>query len=411
MKKKDKITIFIFWCALIFSVTGLRLIWSIESVSRMISIAMFFSLTGLVIFSLFKRKYLPLVWGVQIIPGLLIVIGISMNVLINALMHFEINPIIGSVIPWLMYTLMPFLEAENRVDSRKMWEHFYLFMLIINFLGVLEYFFIFEGAYTPRVIDTAYGEFYAGYISLFHKLDDGMLHYRYYSAFLEPGTLAMYLLPAIIFALINRKYIGLIIFCYAMYLTDSLGGLIGLFIILIISPFILIPDEWKGCKILVLISTFCFAVLMTAIIGTTIGEKYEDKQKSAEIRESQAVDIIDTWPLLILDSPFGIELKSTTEDFKKNNMYIGSNFTPSIYLQFGGVIALLGYVVVLAVSFVSSMCLFFKSDLEKHDRLVLSTVIVMFPFIVQRGTIWETSLFALLLSTVLIRIFQSIIKS
>jgi len=378
------------------------------NLSRYVNVVLLFILVLLTCFVLIKKKYPAVIWYVQIIPGVLIACGITLNVAINALTYFEFSPIIASINPWLLYILIPFLIRENSINSEKLWRQFYLFMLIINILGILEYIFVFLGSYPLRVINTVYGEFYAGYFSIFHKLQDDTPHYRYYSGFLEPGTLAMYLLPAMIYALLHKRYIGLLIFCVAMYLTDSLGGIISSILIVVISPFILASGRSKNRKFFILVGSVCLALFAAVIMGSSLGSKYEHKGESTEIRLSQSTQIIDSWTILLLESPLGIKLETSTEDFEKNKLYVGSNFTPSIYLQFGGVIALIGYVGVLLVSFLFSMLLFLKNSLKIEERLVLSSIIVTLPFIVQRTTIWEHSLFALLFSTVLIGLLKSV---
>ena len=73
--------------------------------------------------------------------------------------------------------------------------------------------------------------FYTGLTNIFYVLKNGEIHLRYYGAFIEPGTTAMMILPALIYSLVKRNYIYSITYVFAIFITRGLGGIISLAII------------------------------------------------------------------------------------------------------------------------------------------------------------------------------------
>ena len=259
------------------------------------------------------------------------------------------------------------------------------------------------GFQTYVILITPYNTYLAGHFSFLHMLENGAPHYRYYSGFFEPGSLALLLVPSIIYAFLYKNIFGLLIFLIAMYLTDSLGGFIAIAMILMLLPVIFKTNKGKwvyGVSIIIVI-------LIMVSFSSSFLNAYESKGNSASVRKDDLYKAIVNLPTVLLEAPLGIKLEISTEDYKKNKNYAGSNFTPGIYLWSGGILALSGYIVILLVSIFLSHYLFFKNNLNVEQRLVLSSILIIFPFIFQRTTIFESSLFALLFSPTLIRLLQS----
>jgi len=404
--KNSRTVISLFWLTLVFQTTVLKYVWLLDSISRWVNLLILLTLVGLALNFLPRVRVNKFVWFWCLFPSLLIIIGFSANIGFNSLSNLGVMSLYGLTIPWFICILVPYLLKKRDIDDRELWKAFYLFMLVSSFLAITEYFAIFFGLYPVRPLETPYGHFLAGFFSILHKLEDGAPYYRLYSCFLEPGTLAMFLLPAIIYAFVYKKKIGVAVFLIALFLTDSLGGAIGFLMVLLLLPYIL-ASKIKKNFVVISVSALILFSLLWAGFESKIHEAYVKKDSSAELREDNFLNTLKLLPFMLTEFPFGIKLETNTEDFKSNSNYLGSNFLPGFYLQIGGGIAFFGYLLILFISLITSMRLFYKSNLDIQEKVVLSSIIVMMPFVFQRTTVWESSLFAFLLLPTIVRALKS----
>lgn len=399
----------LFWFTILFQITGLKYIWSLESISRFVNLFVLVLLVLYAIKVISSAYYSKNMWYFYLIPGMLIFGGMILNISLNSLTNFKLITYFGLTLPWITYLIMPALVRKELINTKSLWKCFYYFMLWINIFGLLEYVLVHSGVESLRLLHTPFGEFLGGFFSLFFLYGDGTAGYRYYSCFMEPGTLAMFLLPAITYAFFNKKYIGLVIFLIAFFLTYSLGGTISLLMLIVIISFLLFNRKKKY-----LIFAFVVAIIISGLLwinfGNSVIEKYEGKNLSAKVREINITKAFTNFPIIALKNPIGLKLAENTKSFEKNKYYIGSNFSPGFYLQFGGVIALAGYIVCLFVSITISFRSLSRDDLSLEEKVVFSSLLVLVPFIVQRSTIWECSLFAFLFAPYIIRVIGNKVK-
>jgi hypothetical protein len=310
------------------------------------------------------------------------------------------------MIPWAAYLSAPSFLKNNVINSQALWRYYYNFLLYINILGLLEYGLFFYGYSIFSLKETPFGVFYVGNFSLVYLYDDGLLQLRYYSCFIEPGSLAMFLLPAIAYAFFNKKYVGLSILVLSLILTFSLGGIISLILLMVLVIFIVTGSNgfrlFKGFVIIVL-----SALIFLNFFSSDLKQSYEDKGHSATVREDNFYNSINYLPGLMIKYPFGLPLAEKTEDFEKNKDYIGTNFTPTTAFQIGGVIAFFGYVYILFISIVIALRSVLFYSLGKEQKIVFSSIIVLIPFIVQRATVWDSALYAFLFAPTIIIALQS----
>lgn len=134
---------------------------------------------------------------------------------------------------------------------------------------------------------------------------------------------------------------------------------------------------------------------------------YEKKQLSATVRVDNVMNTIINLPSMIVNNPTGFELTEGTSSASKNPYYYGSNFTPGHILQMGGISAFLGYSVILLVSLVVAFLRIIRKNLSLEEKVVFTSLIVFFPFIFQRTSIWDTAIFAFLFAPSIINFLQS----
>jgi hypothetical protein len=403
--KNSLLVLFLFAITLLFQVTGLKFIWSLENTARIINLLVLFLLIAYSGYNIGKGVYPKNVWTFYLLPGLIIFFGIFFNVTINVFSNFKLISYYGQTLPWLVYLIIPPLLKKRKINTRLLWRYYYYFLLIINILGILEYVLVSHGILSLRLLKTPYGVYLAGYFSILHMLSNGTAYFRYYSCFIEPGTLAMFLLPAISYAFFNKKYFGLLIFLISFYLTFSLGGIISLLMLVAIISFLLLNGK-KNNLLYTLFGFFIVTAILLFNFSGSIAEKYKKKDLSAKVREQNISSTITNLPVILMTNPMGLTLATDTESFEQNPLYVGSNFSPITYLEYGGAGAFLGYLLCLTVSFIIALKSIKRNDLSMEEKVVFSSILVLLPFIVQRTTIWESALFGLLFAPSILRVIE-----
>lgn len=391
----DNIGVLCFWVIILFQTTVLKYIWSIENISYLVNLLMllFFLLMGVV--SVFKFNFSSKVWWLYLLPCLFVLFFQNINIFRNVFYNYKLISYFGLTLPWATILVIPILMKLGTINLNKIWKHFYYFIVISIVISSIEYFLVLNGKYIPRMLEIPNGIFLSGRFTFFHMLQDGTAHERFYGCFSEPGDLAMYLLLAIAYAFFHKKYISLGIFLMALYFTQSLGGFIGLTLMIIIFPLFFKDTKSK-----------LYGIFIFAMIGLVVGvnlskyfsEKYEEKGGSRETREENFSKTLLNLPIATVTYPIGMELKETTSANEENKLYFGSNFTLGFAFVLGGIGAFLGYIFFMLVSLSIATKSFFCNNLSLIDKIVCSSLIVMVTFVVQRISVWDSALFGFLFS-------------
>jgi hypothetical protein len=402
MPINSKLVIFAFFATVLLQMTAYKFIWGIESLSRLFNIAFILICSVYALYVLTAIKFNASVLKFYIIPGLLVYVGFFINIFINVLSNVKVINQFGLLIPWAIYLLIPDLLKSNKLDVSSLWRYFNYFMLLTISLSLFEYFALFTGAITPRPIITSGGPFFSGYFSMLYALESGELHYRFYASFLEPGTLAMFLLPVIAYAFLHQKYLCLLVYLIAMYMTDSLGGLIGIFLLIPLLVYFKFRKYMLVAVILVLMTSF----FIGTVYKDDLIDKYENKNNSASVREDNIFNFINNLPRLFLEHPFGLPLSVSSEKAAENPIFYGSNVTIGNAFNLGGVLSFLGYIAVLFVSLWYGVVGLFRKRLSIDEQAVITSIFCLLPFIFQRSVIWDSSLFSLLFAPFLIEFLK-----
>lgn len=391
--KNSKILIFIFLGVVVFQLTLLRFIWSIENFSRVYNA---FTLLVSVLFAfhlILSKGFSKSIWRKFLIPGVLVFSGMSLNILISAMSNPKLLGQLGLTIPWALFMMMPYLVNKGKINVYSLWNLMYYVMLVLVILGLIDYYLIYISGMNAEVVKTPYGPFHIGSFSILYPTYNGP-HFRFYASFPEPGTLAMFLLPFIVYSFLKKRYFGLFVFLIAFYLTYSLGGYIGL---VLISFLVYVYKTKKIDKVLSIISAVVIIGVSYSYLSSSLLARYERKGGSAMEREKSFFNGVAALPNLMVKYPLGMPLAETTEGLEANREYTGSNFIPIMYFQSGGIMSFLGYVLVLITSLKFCFTVFLSKRSYRDEYVVAScTLITMVPFLLQRTTIWESGLFALL---------------
>jgi hypothetical protein len=229
-----------------------------------------------------------------------------------------------------------------------------------------------------------------------------------YGVFAEPGTFAMYLLPALAYALVHRKILAAVVFLVCMLLTASLGGYLG--VTLVTVAFV----QWEARRRGAVASLFvalAAAVAVAWLFGTVyqfFSESYLNKGESAAARESNVGLFLAHFFDIAFEAPLGMELQgdSLTEIAKSDRLYIGSNFSVGNALIVGGLTAFFGYLMFLLVN---TLCWLRAVGRGGNSRLI-ECVSISFPamltFIFQRATVFDSALYSFLFAVPMLSLLR-----
>ena len=395
----------LFWITILFQLTALKYIWAIGGLSRFFNLAALLLIIIFATHSMFSLRLNKNIWSFYILPGFLVFAGMFLNFTLNSITNLNVINYFGSLLPWATYLAMPALLKKNACDSETLWRYFYYFMLTAVLLGLSDYLLVFSEKFSMHTISTPYGEFLAGRFSILYFLKDGSAYPRFYACFGEPGTLAMFLMPVIAYAYFRKKYIGLSIFILALYLSKSLGGMIAVAMIIPLLVFV----SFNKRKVSLAISSVVLILVLSVIVINYKDDftlAYESQGISATDREYNVKTTTINLLSMIANNPIGFELTEGTISNSKNPNYYGSNFAPGHILQMGGISAFLGYLVILLVSLVAAFLRIIRKNLSLEEKVVFTSLIVLFPFIFQRIPVWDFAIFAFLFAPSIINFLQ-----
>lgn len=402
----SKLVLFAFVVTVLFQITAYKFIWGIEWASRLLNIATIVIFSGYVLNALLKFKFNENVVNFYIIPGILVYIGFFINISISSISNLNVVNQYGLLIPWAIYLAIPGLVKFGKLDASSLWRYFNYFMLATVSISVVEYYLLFSGVIAPRPIVTDGGPFLAGYFSMLYGIEtgesQGELHYRFYASFMEPGTLAMFLLPAIAYAFLHRKYFSLLIYSIAMYLSDSLGGFIG---VAMLIP-LLVYFRFHERALLPIALSFFSIFLIAIYFASDFLERYEQKDLSASVREESFSGFTKNLPNLFLNYPLGLPRTETTEQAQQHAAYSGGNTAIGIIYNLGGIPSFVGYLAVLFVSLWYAIISLFRKGLPTDEQAAVASILCLMPFIFQRTVVWDSSIFALLFAPFVIGFLQ-----
>jgi hypothetical protein len=329
---------------------------------------------------------------------LLIIIGSTINIARS--LSLESLSTVGSLLCWLAAIAIPFLPS---FDLERAWKLFYRFMVGAAILALVEYAAVFAGVLSTTAIETQRGDYLKGILTLFYGLDDGSVHYRMYGLFAEPGTYAMYLLPAIIYAGLRGHRWSVALFLWCLYLTDSLGGIASLLVMGMTYLF------WRASKRPVGLLVVAVVVVGIAYYASgSLRSRYEEKRLSATVREEQVTLFRENFGTIVRNNPFGLPLTELTNEA---NGYLGSNF--EIYTLFvnGGVLACFGYILLFVWIIVQSGRYLIGDGRDPARAPAMICMPAMLLFVFQRQTIISYSIFAFLFAPELLGVGRAVAPS
>jgi hypothetical protein len=394
----------LFWIVLVFQVSILPDVLGIGFIARIANIfAVLVFLVGALGMLSAKRSQRVLYF--YVFPIMLVIAGYAINILrsgrIEALSHF------GLILPWFAALSVPFIL---RFDYERYWRLFYRFMIVVSVVALVEYGAVFAGLLSPTSLTTRYGEFVKGVFTIFHSLDDDVVYNRMYGVFAEPGTYAMFLLLALSYALVHKRVIAAVVFMTCMVFTASLGGYLGLVILLLTHAYWIARRKSATTVAIIGLGALLVLALAAGPLIDFLTMIYENRAQgeSLTVRQSNVSLFFVHFFDILFSAPFGMELKGEALSTLQGSdpLYIGSNFTVGNALVLGGLLSLLGYTMFLIAN---TLC--WLQGLLRHEQgKLIACVYISFPalmsFVVQRTTVFDSALYSFLFAAPLLAVMR-----
>jgi hypothetical protein len=154
-----------------------------------------------------------------------------------------------------------------------------------------------------------------------------------------------------------------------------------------------------------IVTVILFAIVVPLFLTDYFVDAYDAKNESKTVREDIVFGFFGNCLGILADAPLGYRLtgQSLTAVGATQGNYLGSNFTLYNALVTGGIIAFVGYGLVLAINLVvcAKYCL---GGCEDRIIAVASiSILSLLTFVVQRPTLFEYTLCGFLFAPVIIR--------
>lgn len=389
-------------CVFFFQISVIPDTLNIKSISRLINALMLLYFVFMLILIL-KKCFDVKIFLYYVFPVFTVILGFFFNFVLS--FGFESLGQLSKFIPWLSFLIIPILIGD---DFEKCWHLYYKILVFFTLISLLEYTAIFMGFLTPTMIETDRGVFFKGIFSILHYLDGGVVYYRYYGVFAEPGTAAMFMIPGIAYALIYSKLKSLFLFLSAFFLTFSLGGAVSLLVLFFLY------FQWRSSNsarfsLIFKLFVFIFLIFIVLFLADDFIQSFIQKQNSATVRVNNVEGFFENFFTIMLSNPFGLFLngKSFSSLSESNEIYLGSNFTFYVAFVQGGVIGFIGYTIFFLTNCLFLLNAFFK---KHNENKVYACVIISLPamllFCFQRTTILESALYSFLYGSVVLYYFS-----
>jgi len=397
---KNKIYNLLFFGYLVFMGTTLKLTLGLTSIS-------FFANAAIIILPI-----LIIAWSLRSVTlsthdmcvGLAVVLMILiplLNMLVVSRSYIGIVQTMSFIFPWLVLLSVIFNQEYVSKNQAKFLRWFNNFSIVFIFLGLLEYILVFFFDWKLPIIETANGDFYAGYFTVFHVISDSDLpHFRFYGPFGEPGSLAMYASILIFYNLLRKNYLALTIVCIGAFAAFSPSILVSLLIAFIIY-FIKIKKIYNFLLVFTIISSLVFYFGSDLInFGQGI---LSNKQSSLLSRYESTAGFFTNLGFLTTNYPVGIPAFKTSAEAHVSGISFAANFTAITAFERGGIIVFALYLLLLGYGAFNSIVAILGSKKSLIFCEIYLYYLLFLPFVVQREGLFEMGIFSLLFGSVFFR--------
>jgi hypothetical protein len=301
------------------------------------------------------------------------------------------------ILPWLVLTSVILNQEYIGQNQGKFWKWFNNFSVIFISLGLIEYVACIFFGVIPPYVQTANGGLLVGWFTVFHALDPTTPHFRFYGPLGEPSQLAMWASILIFYNLLRKNYLAVIILCIAAFAAFSPSILVSFLVAAIVY---VVTRKNISYQLLVLL----LVLGLTLFFGNDLikfGEEiYLNKESSLASRFDSTTGFFSKLGFLVQNYPLGIPAFETSEEAFSSGISFAGNFSPITAYERGGIVVFSLYLLLLGYGSLNSIVAIVRSKksiifCESHFYYL-----IILPYLVQRGTLFELGIFPLLFASV-----------
>ena len=387
-----------FFIFLVVQGTNLKLNLSLGLISTFLTLILVLIPLVIIILRLNKALLSPKN-SLVFISASLIICSCFLNLLLQVPNYIGIVQTLSFTLPWLLLVAAIMSREYIEENSYKFLDWFNNFIVILIFFGIIEYIACFAFGKIPPLVETANGDFFVGYTTVFHVIGDSDLpHFRFYGPFGEPGELAMWGSILLIYNIIRKNYLYVLILLIALFGAFSPSVFLALSI-----PYIVFSIKRKSIlSFFLFFSTLLLAFIFRNEIFIFYDEVIVNKARSLAARSDNFFGFFNDFKYLFLNHPMGIPFFETTaEKFESGIGYI-TNFTPTYAFESGGFIAFICYMYMLIFGLYISLkgILFSRNNFLDYEIYIY--FLMLATYVVQRHTVFEFAIFPLLFGAIFV---------
>lgn len=315
------------------------------------------------------------------------------NVLIYFSGPFSLVQALSFLFPWLVF-MSALLNRQYVIQNQsKFWEWFNKFSIVLLTLGLIEYVACIFFGIIPPFKETANGEFFVGWFTVFHALDPSTPHFRFYGPFGEPGELAMWASVLIFYNLFRKNYLPVIIISISAFAAFSPSILVSFIFALVVFS---IARKNVSYVFVIFILIPILIVYFSSELISFIQSIYTIKASSLASRYEWTIGFFGKFQFLVHSFPFGTPAFETSHEAFSSGINFAANFSPIEAFQRGGIIVFVLYLLFLGYGTLISLIHILKPNKNLIDCEIYMYFIILLPFVFQRGTIFELGIFPLI---------------
>ena len=403
--QKNSLFNFIFFGYLFFTGTTLKLTLGLDAISAVVFLMVLLSTSLIFVFNFNQSNFSTYEIFILLIASSLFLVPI-LNLLLQGISYIGVVETIVFIFPWMV--LISVLTSKNYIlnNYKKFWDWFNFIIIVLTFLGILEFIACFYFGVVPPFEQTPNGVFLVGKFTVFHPvciggIGDGAAckselyfpHFRFYGPFGEPGDMGMWGVILLFYNLFRKKYFYSIIFLTAIILSYSPAPIISILIALIIFSFR--SSSYRQSFILnsfLIMAVVYFNVIIIEFFTTVL----QQKVFTVGVRTEQTVDFFKKIIFLINVYPIGFPFFATDQALQEAGLDYQASFRPVLAFGAGGLLTFICYIAINLCAVIKSLWTIFSVRCQLIDKEEYFYFLIAFPYILQRQTVLEFGIFSLL---------------
>lgn len=303
--------------------------------------------------------------------------------------------VITYLVSWLALIMVVVNQETAIKNLRYYWNWFNGFVVIICFVGLIEYLAVYAVGYRPPVmiLDTGMGSYYVGFTTMLQKIPGlDVPYFRFQGPFGESGDLGMWASVLFIYNLLRQKYVYAFILSIAILGAFSPSIVIGLLLAFLIYIW---TRSIGSSFLLILLSCLIIGIFLVDIVDIYTETIYAKRFSLGERLRANVI-FLERLPMLLSGYPFGIPFFESSAEKMASGLGSTAVYGPIGSYEVGGIVASVVYIIFAFYgAFVSAYnILISKASMLENELYVY--YLMLFTYIVQRSTLFDIAIFPFL---------------